>query len=40
MSLGDEKYALFTTYRRNGDAVSSPVWLAPLDNGSLLDELR
>jgi len=35
MALGDEKYALFTTYRRSGDAVSSPVWLAPLDNGSL-----
>jgi PPOX class probable F420-dependent enzyme len=35
MALADEKYVLFTTYRRNGDAVASPVWLAPLDSGSL-----
>ena len=33
MALGDEKYVSFTTYRRNGDAVTSPVWLAPLDDG-------
>jgi PPOX class probable F420-dependent enzyme len=35
MTIGDEKYASFTTYRRSGDAVASPVWLAPLDDGRL-----
>jgi len=35
MSLGDEKYVLFTTYKRSGDAVATPVWLTTLDDGSL-----
>ena len=35
MAIGDEKYVLFTTYKRSGDAVASPVWLAPLDDGTL-----
>jgi hypothetical protein len=35
MALGDEKYVLLTTFKRSGDAVATPVWLAPLDDGSL-----
>lgn len=34
MSLGDEKYVLLTTFKRDGTAVPSPVWAAPLDGGS------
>jgi uncharacterized protein len=34
MALGDEKYILLTTYKRNGDAVSTPVWSVPLDGTS------
>ncbi|CAN5559935.1 hypothetical protein BH10ACT1_BH10ACT1_04680 [soil metagenome] len=33
MSIADAKYVSFTTYRRNGDAVSSAVWIAPLPDG-------
>lgn len=33
MAIADEKYVLFTTFRRNGDRVSTPVWIAPLANG-------
>jgi PPOX class probable F420-dependent enzyme len=35
MALSDEKYLLFTTYRRNGTPVSSPVWAVPLDEGKI-----
>jgi hypothetical protein len=35
MALGDEKYLSFTTYKRVGDAVSSPVWVVTLDSGEL-----
>lgn len=35
MSIADEKYLLFTTYRRNGTAVSSPVWAVPLSGGAI-----
>ena len=34
MSISDEKYVLITTFRKNGDAVSSPVWIAPLADGT------
>jgi len=34
MSLGDEKYVLFTTYRRDGTAVATPVWIVSLDDGT------
>ncbi|WP_436793142.1 PPOX class F420-dependent oxidoreductase [Actinospongicola halichondriae] len=34
MGLGDEKYVLLTTYRRSGESVDTPVWSAPLDDGS------
>lgn len=30
MGLGDEKYMLLTTFRRDGTAVSSPVWVVPV----------
>ena len=33
MSLGDEKYILLTTFRRDGTAVATPVWAVPLDDG-------
>lgn len=35
MSLGDEKYLLLTTYRRDGTPVSTPVWSVPLDDGKI-----
>ncbi|MDW3214036.1 MAG: PPOX class F420-dependent oxidoreductase [Ilumatobacteraceae bacterium] len=31
MSLGDEKYVLLTTFKRDGTPVSTPVWSVPLD---------
>ncbi len=34
MSLGDEKYLLLTTFRRNGTPVPTPVWAAR-DNGTI-----
>ena len=35
MALGDEKYLSFTTFKRSGDAVATPVWAVALDNGEL-----
>lgn len=35
MSLADEKYLLFTTFRRDGTPVSTPVWSVPLGPGQL-----
>lgn len=35
MALADEKYVSFTTYKRSGDAVASPVWIVGLDDGSV-----
>lgn len=34
MALTDEKYLLLTTFRRDGTAVATPVWVVPLDGGS------
>jgi len=31
MALGDEKYLLLTTFRRDGTPVSTPVWAVPLE---------
>src|SRR5262245_6399770 len=31
MSLADAKYISFTTFKRDGTPVSSPVWVVPLD---------
>ena len=33
MAISDEKYVLLTTFRKSGDGVSSPVWIAPLPDG-------
>ena len=33
MSIADEKYVLITTFRKNGDAVPSPVWIVALADG-------
>lgn len=33
MALEDEKYILFTTFRRDGTPVATPVWSVPLDSG-------
>lgn len=30
-TLGDEKYVLITTYKRDGTGVATPVWSVPLD---------
>ena len=30
MAIADEKYVLLTTFRRNGDAVATPVWIVAL----------
>src|SRR5438105_12413300 len=35
MALGDEKYMLLTTFKRGGAPVSSPVWVVPLDGGTV-----
>jgi PPOX class probable F420-dependent enzyme len=34
MGLGDEKYILLTTFKRDGTPVATPVWSVPLDGGS------
>jgi uncharacterized protein len=34
MSIADEKYVLLTTFRKNGDAVPSPVWIVALAGGT------
>ena len=35
MTLADEKYLLFTTFRRDGTPVSTPVWSVALADGTL-----
>ena len=35
MALGDEKYILLTTFRRDGTPVSTPVWSFSLDDGRI-----
>lgn len=34
-SVGDEKFVSLTTFRRSGEAVATPVWVAP-DAGALV----
>ena len=34
MGLADEKYVLVTTFRRDGRAVATPVWLVELPGGA------
>jgi PPOX class probable F420-dependent enzyme len=35
MTLADEKYLLFTTFRTTGEAVSTPVWVVPLSESKV-----
>jgi PPOX class probable F420-dependent enzyme len=35
VAFSDEKYVLFTTYRRDGTPVSTPVWVVELDADTL-----
>jgi uncharacterized protein len=35
MGLADEKFISFTTYKRDGTAVATPVWVVGLDDGRL-----
>ena len=35
MELGDEKYILLTTFKRDGTAVPTPVWSVPLGGGEI-----
>lgn len=35
MALSDEKYLAFTTYKRDGTAVTTPVWAVPIDGGKV-----
>jgi hypothetical protein len=30
MNIADEKYVSLTTFRKNGDAVATPVWIVPV----------
>ena len=32
-SLADEKYIALTTFKRSGEAVTSPVWIVPVSDG-------
>ncbi len=34
MTLGDSKYILFTTFKRDGTPVSTPTWIVPLGDGT------
>ncbi len=33
MPITADKYVSFTTFRKSGEAVASPVWIAPLPDG-------
>lgn len=33
MTIADAQYVSFTSYRRNGDAVPTAVWIAPMSGG-------
>jgi PPOX class probable F420-dependent enzyme len=35
MSLSDEKYLRFTTFRKNGTPVATPVWVADIGDGRI-----
>jgi len=35
MSLADEKFVSFTTYKRNGEPKSLPVWIVDVGDGKL-----
>ncbi|HRW38130.1 MAG: PPOX class F420-dependent oxidoreductase [Acidimicrobiales bacterium] len=33
MDIGDARYVSITTFRRDGEGVATPVWIAPLGDG-------
>ena len=35
MAIADEQFISFTTYRRSGEAVSTPVWVVPVSDGRI-----
>ena len=35
MTIADEKYIALTTYRKNGEAVVTPVWVNPVSDGRI-----
>lgn len=35
MSIAQEKFIAFTTYRESGQAVSTPVWVVPVSDGRI-----
>lgn len=35
MGISDEKYMSFTTYRKSGEAVASPVWVNQVSDGRI-----
>jgi PPOX class probable F420-dependent enzyme len=35
MSITDEKCMAFTTFRKSGEAVTTPVWVTPVSDGRL-----
>ena len=35
MAVSDERYVSFTTFRRSGDPVSTPVWVVPVSDGRI-----
>jgi PPOX class probable F420-dependent enzyme len=35
VALGDSKYILLTTFRRDGTPVATPVWVVKLDDGRI-----
>jgi PPOX class probable F420-dependent enzyme len=35
MGIADEKCMAFTTYRKSGEAVTTPVWVTPVSDGRL-----
>lgn len=35
MTISDEKFVSFTTFRKSGEPVSTPTWIVPLDDGKV-----
>jgi PPOX class probable F420-dependent enzyme len=35
VAIDDEKYIAFTTFRRTGEAVSTPTWVVPVSDGRI-----
>lgn len=35
MTIGDARYVLLTSFKRDGTGVATPVWIAPLPGGRL-----